>query len=364
MANALGTDASNKEQTDRYAYAWPAALAAALLVHGSLALFSGERVMPLLVPPPAQSELELDVFDLPDEQLPNQEPGGGTPTPGIDAVAQTVTPVVPPTAPKRVAPKTRVESRPSEPLVHPKLADETPLQDAVEVPDLLSDAFDQPSSFVLPKPKAVRTTRARTAPLVQREVEPSINSADRNVGSTHVGSGPGRRGGPGGAGQGNGRVVTEKFAFGGPKGAFKADVCALPRGTASIGLVADCPHLLTFFADRINVAQRHFHQGFPGIEDRVEWFGIKYTGLFKVEKSGIYEFRLSSDDGSRLIIDDQLVINNDGTHAPVSRSGRILLAAGSHQLKLLYFQGPGTLLALQLFVTPPGRREKTFRAEF
>ncbi len=353
----------SEDRADRYA--WPAAILGALAVHAAVALVSAERTLPLPLPVPATQALEVDLLEV-DEDLPNREPGGGSPTPGAQAEAQPVAAVTPPVAPKKVAPKTPREPKPSEELVHPKLVDKPELQE-VEAPDpLLADAFDD-ATFALAKPKAVRTTLARTAELIQRDVEPStIAKAKKptDEGSTHVGTGPGRRGGPGGAGQGNGRVVKEKFAFGGPEGAFQADVCALPRGTASIGQVADCPHLLTFFADRINVAQRHFKEGFPGIEERVEWFGIKYTGQFKVEAAGVYEFRLSSDDGSRLVIDEQLVINNDGTHAPVSRFGRIHLAAGSHQLKLLYFQGPGTLLALQLFVTPPGRHEKTFRPEF
>lgn len=346
---------------------WRLALLAAFALHGALVLCSGEGVKPLIAPKVVEQALELEVFEVEDEALPEHEPGGGSSKAGLAELATPVAALAPPLVAKKVAPKTPKEPKPAQELVHPRVTTEPESQEVNETDPLLADAFDELAAFTLPKPKAARTMLERKPEVLQRDVEPTTIAKDKQPqdnGSTHVGSGRGRRGGPGGAGSGNGRVVKEKFAFGGPEGAFQADVCALPKGTASIGLIADCPHLLTFFADRINVAQRHFREGFPGIEDRVEWFGIKYTGQFRTEAAGVYEFRLSSDDGSRLLIDEQLVINNDGTHAPLSRSGRIHLAAGLHQLKLLYFQGPGTLLALQLFVTPPGRREKTFRPEF
>lgn len=331
----------------------------AMVIHAAFALFSGDRLLPL-PKPPQRDAMNIELLE-PDEL---NVPGGGSETPGPEPIAKAAARV---STPKKNAPKP-AKPKPAPEVVRAEPSVEKPAVDQVDDPvvdALLAEALSQPSNFTLPKPKAARTTVARQPQKDDTRSDANGKTPQNSaIGSIHRGTGPGRNGGPGGPGQGNGRVVTEKFAFGGPEGAFKADVCALPQGTASIGMVTECPHLLTFFADRINVSERHFKKGFPGIEDRVEWFGIKYTGQFKVKETGVYEFRLSSDDGSRLIIDDQLVINNDGTHAPLSRTGRIHLTAGAHQLKLLYFQGPGTLLALQLFVTPPGRGEKTFRPEF
>ncbi len=55
-------------------------------------------------------------------------------------------------------------------------------------------------------------------------------------------------------------------------------------------------------------------QGFPGIDNRFEWFAIDYTGNFWIARGGKYKFALNSDDGSKLYIDDTLVIDNDGQH--------------------------------------------------
>ena len=48
-----------------------------------------------------------------------------------------------------------------------------------------------------------------------------------------------------------------------------------------------------------------------------------------------------SDDGSKLIIDGALVINNDGYHATRAAEGSVPLAAGTHTIDVPYWQGPG-----------------------
>jgi PA14 domain len=114
--------------------------------------------------------------------------------------------------------------------------------------------------------------------------------------------------------------------------------------------------------NRLDIANRSFKEGFPGLTDRFEWFGIDYRGLCRFT-AGDRTFRLSSDDGSRLYIDDKLVINNDGVHSEVSLSARRKLEAGVHRLRVTYFQGPATFIALQFFVSNPGSSEQIFVCE-
>ena len=54
---------------------------------------------------------------------------------------------------------------------------------------------------------------------------------------------------------------------------------------------------------------------------------------------GSYDFRLGSDDGSLLYIDDELVIDNDGGHSFDPVTGSVDLEEGYHSLRLEYFQG-------------------------
>jgi hypothetical protein len=110
----------------------------------------------------------------------------------------------------------------------------------------------------------------------------------------------------------------------------------------------------TIYTSELNVAPQDFKLGFPGISKRNEWFAIDYTGRFWVSKPGLYRFSLSSDDGSKLYIDDRLIIDNDGIHPPQTKFGGTDLATGVHSIRLSYFQGPRFQVALLLKVSNPG----------
>lgn len=116
----------------------------------------------------------------------------------------------------------------------------------------------------------------------------------------------------------------------------------------------------TIYADRLDVPLRDFQEGFPGVTDRFEWFGILYTGTFYIEKPGEYGWRILSDDGALVWIDGEEVLNNDGIHPAKEMDGTTKLARGAHAIKVWYHQGPATEVALQLFITPPGSEEKIF----
>jgi hypothetical protein len=103
----------------------------------------------------------------------------------------------------------------------------------------------------------------------------------------------------------------------------------------------------------LNIPSREFTEGFPGVTDRVEWFAIDYSGRFWVEKPGEYRFALTSDDGSKLYIDDQIVIDNDGLHTARRLEWKATLSRGVHRLRVSYFQGPRFQVALVLQVARP-----------
>jgi outer membrane protein OmpA-like peptidoglycan-associated protein len=104
----------------------------------------------------------------------------------------------------------------------------------------------------------------------------------------------------------------------------------------------------TVYATRLDISPRSYTEGFPGITDRYEWFGIDYAGTLGVQRAGRHRFRLTSDDGGRLSIDGKRVIDNDGLHAPSSKEGEVNLGAGAHDVRVEYFQGPATQIALVL----------------
>ena len=104
------------------------------------------------------------------------------------------------------------------------------------------------------------------------------------------------------------------------------------------------------YTDKLDVPARDFTEGFPGVTNRFEWFGIVYTGKIQIAKAGTYKWKTTSDDGTILWIDGKQVLAQDSIHAPADAEGEITLKPGMHDLKLWYFQGPATQIALQLFV--------------
>lgn len=108
------------------------------------------------------------------------------------------------------------------------------------------------------------------------------------------------------------------------------------------------------YTTTLNVTPRSFESGFPGVTDRFESFAIDYRGSFYVPTAHKYDFRLTSDDGSRLTIDDKVIIDNDGAHGARAVSGSAELTAGLHRLRVSYFQGPRPTIALVLEVAESG----------
>lgn len=78
--------------------------------------------------------------------------------------------------------------------------------------------------------------------------------------------------------------------------------------------------------------------------------GLIYSGCLSVPEEDIYTFVLSSDDGSKLYIHNEAVVDNDGPHGPVTVSGQIALQKGWHPIRLYYFDmNNGGMLELRCF---------------
>ncbi|MFH2048800.1 MAG: glycoside hydrolase family 38 C-terminal domain-containing protein [bacterium] len=74
---------------------------------------------------------------------------------------------------------------------------------------------------------------------------------------------------------------------------------------------------------------------------REEDYGLAFKGYVKIPADGVYAFSINSDDGSRLIISDTLLVDNDGLHGDYEMTGMIGLKAGYHPLTALMFQCKG-----------------------
>ncbi len=68
-------------------------------------------------------------------------------------------------------------------------------------------------------------------------------------------------------------------------------------------------------------------------------FGIRYTGFINAPTSGEYTFYLTSDDGSRFLLDGIQIVANQ---CEPEKSGKIKLKAGYHAFTLDFFEGQVT----------------------
>jgi hypothetical protein len=151
--------------------------------------------------------------------------------------------------------------------------------------------------------------------------------------------------------------------FADSKGRLKGYLYFIPAGTQWLSLLPSCTPEAVLFANKLDVTPRDFTSGFLGVSTRFEWFAIDFFGPFAVTEPGVYTFRLQSDDGSILWIDGKVVANNDGAHPPMNVLGNTQLARGVHAIRILYYQGLRTGVALQLFVTPPNRSEQLWTSK-
>ncbi|MEC8832477.1 MAG: PA14 domain-containing protein, partial [Bacteroidota bacterium] len=73
----------------------------------------------------------------------------------------------------------------------------------------------------------------------------------------------------------------------------------------------------------------------PGDSDN---FSIRYTGYIQIDTQGSYTFYTTSDDGSKLYINGNQIVDNDGAHGSQERSGTVTLTTGLHDITVLFFE--------------------------
>jgi hypothetical protein len=74
---------------------------------------------------------------------------------------------------------------------------------------------------------------------------------------------------------------------------------------------------------------------------RADDVGAVFEGYVTVPEAGLYTLFTNSDDGSALYLGDELVVSNDGTHPMRERSGSRALEAGSHAVRVEFFERGG-----------------------
>lgn len=84
--------------------------------------------------------------------------------------------------------------------------------------------------------------------------------------------------------------------------------------------------------------------------------GLVFQGYLRIPETGVYQIRLRSDDGSRLYINNRMLIDNDGIHGMRTASAEAPLKAGFHKMRLEYFQNEGGR-GLEVLIQLPNGQE-------
>lgn len=71
-------------------------------------------------------------------------------------------------------------------------------------------------------------------------------------------------------------------------------------------------------------------------------FALRASGGIMVEEGGTYTFRIVSDDGSRVTIDGEPLLENDRQHSMITVQKSITLEPGWHSMEVLYFENQGS----------------------
>ncbi|MCD8073204.1 MAG: PA14 domain-containing protein, partial [Alistipes sp.] len=85
--------------------------------------------------------------------------------------------------------------------------------------------------------------------------------------------------------------------------------------------------------------------------------GLIYTGYIDIPQDGIYTFYLNTDDGSMLYIHGELVVDNDGMHSILEKTGQAALCKGLHPIEVHYFDPNGGSVELGMVDDDNKRKE-------
>jgi hexosaminidase len=107
------------------------------------------------------------------------------------------------------------------------------------------------------------------------------------------------------------------------------------------------------------------HQGVISSEkwkSKVErYIGLKFDGYIFIPETANYTLSTLSDDGSKLFIDTELIVDNDGIHWLNEAFGATKLEKGFHKIKISYFDQIGGT-SLSCFIQQEGKEKQEISA--
>ncbi|WP_026728311.1 family 20 glycosylhydrolase [Flavobacterium denitrificans] len=91
------------------------------------------------------------------------------------------------------------------------------------------------------------------------------------------------------------------------------------------------------------------------------YIGLKFSGYIFIPETGNYTFSTLSDDGSKLFIDDELIVDNDNIHWANEAYGAVKLEKGFHKINISYFDLTGGT-TLNCFIQKEDQKKEEINA--
>jgi hypothetical protein len=128
---------------------------------------------------------------------------------------------------------------------------------------------------------------------------------------------------------------------------------SIPRPT-SLPDMSNMNHVYMFQVDKFNIGNNNYSLGLPLIPDTsirsqyLEYYGIICKGFVKSSSRQAVELKTISDDGIKVTLNNTTVLQNLTQHAPTTDTMNVLLKKGYNKIKVEWYQGPRTQIALDL----------------
>jgi hypothetical protein len=128
---------------------------------------------------------------------------------------------------------------------------------------------------------------------------------------------------------------------------------------AGTGLLGEYFDNVDFTAPRLTRTDRavlfDWSDGSPDPSIGADTFSVRWTGQIEAPSTDVYTFYVSSDDGVRLWVDGQLIIDSWDDHPLTETSGTIAMTAGRlADIRVEYYEGVG-LASVQLSWSSPSQ---------
>ncbi len=140
-----------------------------------------------------------------------------------------------------------------------------------------------------------------------------------------------------------------------------------PVADAQPGLVAEyaaCKGNAAFFPPEGRAEASVTIQAMPVVDlQSTHWgtaplrkhFAVRFTGILRIARAGVYAFYLSSDDGSRLLLNHTLVLEGGNSFNKVA--SRLRLVPGDYPIQIDFFQTSGSFHLLAGWIPAGGEPE-------